>query len=472
MVSQLQRRAGTGLGRTLDVARDEQRKGVDDAGVLVHLGTVVAVAVDDVVAPELGRRAVHVEQHHAVAVGIGLGRAAEIVDLARGHAVGVLLRRLAMAPPRRVADEEDLEHREAVDAVQLRTDVLRQALHQLEQRQARQRQHQALGAQRDRAVLRRDIERQRRLAELQRCEAQQPVAAGERHVRVALQPGQQAFGQPGRAALDAGELLADGLERAQPPDDPLGRVQVLRDHVIEGPGVAQLHQRAVAEHALRRQRVPEAHVPQRLTVQLGVLAQPHVVGLGQRVDPGLVVGLPAHDEHDAALQQLQRVQAALRLGQVGVVGGELVGRRAGEVHQAHAQLGAQRREARLQRRLEAHRAVLGDEAVHVLGLDASAPAVGGGFQHQNLAACIGQAQRAVQARHAAASDDDVMRGHGGSLSVQPGRQAYPQARGPRAAAPTRPGAQAAVTWAPGRPGRPWRRRRPGPRCRRTRRWRR
>ncbi len=223
----------------------------------------------------------------------------------------------------------------------------------------------------------------------------------------------QAVRQLRRSARDARELLAHGLQRAQPPDDPLGGVQVLRDHVIEGAGVAQLDHRAMAQDALRRQRVPEARGPQRLAVQLRVLAQAHVVGLGEAVDPGLVVGRAAHDQHDPAPQQLQRVQA-LFLGREVVVGrDDALAARPGEVHQRHAQFLAQPREARLQRGLEAHRAHLGDEAVEILGLDAAAPAVGRGLEDQHLVAGVGQPARAVQAGDAAAGDDDVVRVHAG-----------------------------------------------------------
>ena len=404
------------LQRALDVARDEQREGVDDAAVLVQLGTVMPLGIDHVVAPELGGRGVHVQQHHAVAVVVGVARAAKVVDLARGHAVGVLLRRLVVVPPRRVADEEHLQHREAVDGVELRGHVLGQVLRQLDQRQARHREDQALRGERGGAALGADVERQRALAQARWPETQQGMAAGQRHVGMRAQHVHQAARQARRSARDRGQLLAHGLERAQPPDDPLGGVQVLRDHVIERAGVAQLDHRAMAQDALRRQRVPEARGPQRLAVQLRVLAQAHVVGLAEAVDPGLVVGRAAHHQHDPAAQQLQRVEA-LFLGREVVVGGDdALAAGPGEIHQRHVQLGAQLGEARLQRWLEAHRAHLGDEAVQVLRLDAAAPAVGRGFQDQDAVACVGELARAVQAGDAAAGDDDVVRVHAGAAA--------------------------------------------------------
>ncbi|UUZ52730.1 hypothetical protein LP419_26360 [Massilia sp. H-1] len=200
--------------RTLDIARHEQREGVDNARILIDFGAVVPVRLAQIMAPEFGRRPVHVQHHHAVAIVVVLLRAAEVMHFAGWQAVRVLLRRLVVIPPWRIADEEDLQHGEAVDRVKVAGNMFRQVRGELDQRHARQRQDQARRFDLDRAILGAHVQFQRRLAQSDGAEAAQRMAAYQRDVRLRMDLGHQRVGQAGRAALDAGQFLAHGLERA------------------------------------------------------------------------------------------------------------------------------------------------------------------------------------------------------------------------------------------------------------------
>ncbi len=274
--------------------------------------------------------------------------------------------------------------------------MARQAGCQTRQRQPWQGQNQAFGAHCQHPALGADLQLQRARTQGLRRETVQAVAAGQRHIRFALQLFHHVLGQTCGAAIDTGQHLSHGLERTQPPDDPFDCIQVFRDHVVEGACIAQLDQRQMAQDALAGERIPEAHAPQWLPVQLRMAAHARVIGFGLGVDPGLVVRPLAHDEHDAALEQLQRIEAHFFVRQIVMRRIDFFALVAGKGGQSHAQVLTQLVETRLQGGFKTHRAVFGQKTIHVFGFDPPAPVVGRGFQHQHLLSGLGQTPCAIQ----------------------------------------------------------------------------